>query len=106
MLDRAVHHPVVGEAECRHLEFGGARGERVDLACTVEQRVFAVDVQVDRSAAHPSIIPMRADGVDTKHTRFPHSPEEISRRATLCTDGGAKGVNEPIDGALPTPVGG
>ena len=45
-LDRAVHDAVVGEPEGGLAELGGARGERVDLARAVEQRVLGVDVQM------------------------------------------------------------
>ena len=45
-LDGAVHHAVVGEAEGRLVELRGARGERLDLARPVEQRVLGVDVQM------------------------------------------------------------
>ena len=75
VLDRAVHDPVVGEPQGRHPEFGGARGHPAidlvgplvdDLARPVEQRVFAVDVQVDDARAHP---PIMASGPDV--TRAP-----------------------------------
>ena len=45
-LDRAVHDAVVGQAEGRLAEVGGALGERVDLARAVEQRVLGVDVEI------------------------------------------------------------
>ena len=45
-LQGTVHHPVVGEAERGLAELGGARGEGVDPAGAVEQRVLGVDVQV------------------------------------------------------------
>ena len=52
-LDRAVHHPVVGEPEGRHSQLRRAGGHRVDLAGAVEQRVLAVGVQMgDGRGAH------------------------------------------------------
>jgi hypothetical protein len=45
-LDGAVHHAVVGQAEGGLAEGGGALGQRVDLAGAVEQRIFAVDVEM------------------------------------------------------------
>ena len=45
-LDGAVHHAVVGQAEGRLAELGGARGQGVDLARAVEQRVLGVHVEV------------------------------------------------------------
>ena len=45
-LDRAVHDPVVGEAERGLAEGGRAGGEAVDRRGAVEQRVLGVDVQV------------------------------------------------------------
>ena len=56
VLDRPVHHAVVGEPERRHLQLGRPRRELVDLAGPVEQRVLAVDVQMDGSGAHRSIL--------------------------------------------------
>ena len=52
VLDRAVHHAVVGQAE-RRLPIGGRTlGELVDLGGAVEQRVLGVDVEMgDRSRA-------------------------------------------------------
>ena len=65
-LDGAVHHPVVGEPERRHPELGGAGGHRVDLAGAVEQRVLAVDVQVDDAPAHVPIIAIVSVGIDPR----------------------------------------
>jgi hypothetical protein len=57
VLHRPVHHPVIGEAEGRHVELRGPGSERLDLASSIEQRVLAMDMQMDRSGAHPSIMP-------------------------------------------------
>ena len=46
-VDGAVHHAVVGEAQRRLPQLGGAGRHRVDLAGAVEQRVLAVGVEVD-----------------------------------------------------------
>jgi hypothetical protein len=46
VLDRAVHDAVVGQAQRGLAEVSRAFGQRVDLACTVEQRVLGVDVQM------------------------------------------------------------
>ena len=52
-LDRAVHDAVVGQADGRLIEGGGALGELADVARAVEQRVLGVDVQVrDGRGAH------------------------------------------------------
>ena len=52
-VDRAVHHPVVGEPEGRLPELRGPLRHRVDLAGAVEQRVLAVGVEMDgRGVAH------------------------------------------------------
>ena len=73
VLDRPVHHPVVGEAERRHPELGGPRHEPSvdlvrspvdDLAGAVEQRVLAVDVKVDDAPAHLAIIATASVGID------------------------------------------
>jgi hypothetical protein len=69
VLDRAVHDPVVGQPQRRHVQLGGAGRELVDLAGPVEQRVLAVDVQMDRSGAHPSIMPSRGDRIAPKRAR-------------------------------------
>jgi hypothetical protein len=67
VLDRAIHHAVVGEAERRHVQFRGAGGQMVDLAGAVEQRVLTVDVQMDRAGAHPSIMPMASERTTGTH---------------------------------------
>ncbi len=46
-LDGARHRAVVGEADGRHLELGGAGDEIGDPAGPVENRVLGVDVQVN-----------------------------------------------------------
>ena len=52
-LDGAVHDAVVGQADGRLIEGGGALGELADVAGAVEQRVLGVDVQVrDGRGAH------------------------------------------------------
>src|SRR4029077_3733835 len=61
-LDRSVHHAVVGEAERGLAELSSALGESVDLARPIEQRVLAVDVEMDAA-------------------RFAHSPEILGRVA-------------------------
>ena len=76
VLDRAVHHPVVGEPERRHPEFGRPRGEPAidlvgslvdDLAGAVEQRVLAVHVQMDHVPAHRPIIATGSVGTDARN---------------------------------------
>ena len=52
VIDGAVHHAVVGEAERGHAELRGALGELVDLAGAVEQRILAVDMEVRDGAGH------------------------------------------------------
>src|SRR3954451_20293566 len=56
VLDRAVHHAVVGEAEGGHLELSRALGESGDLAGSVQERVLTVDVKMDRRRAHLTIM--------------------------------------------------
>ncbi len=52
-LDGAVHDAVIGQAEGRLAEGGGALGELADVARAVEQRVLGVDVQMrDGRGAH------------------------------------------------------
>ncbi len=51
-VDRAGERAVVGERHRRHLELGRPGGERRDPARPVEDRVLAVDVQVDEVGAH------------------------------------------------------
>ena len=52
VLDRAVHHPMVGEPKGRHLELRRPSRKVADLARSVEQRVLAVDVKVDCRRGH------------------------------------------------------
>ena len=58
MLDGAVHHAVVCQAEGRHPKLGGSPGHRPDLAGAVEERVLAVHMEVD---GHGAILASRAD---------------------------------------------
>jgi len=51
-VDRPCQGAVVGERHCRHLELRRPRGESGDPARPVEDRVLAVDVQVDERGAH------------------------------------------------------
>ena len=51
VLDRAVHHPVVGEPERRLAERRRALRQRVDPAGAVEHRVLGMDVEMRE--AHP-----------------------------------------------------
>ena len=60
VLDGAVHDPVVGEAQRGHAELRRPGGHLLDLAGPVEQRVLAVDVEVDDRSAH---LPDTASGV-------------------------------------------
>ena len=45
-LDRAIHDPVIGEPEGRLAELRGPLRQGVDFARAIEQRVFAVDMQM------------------------------------------------------------
>ena len=47
VIHRSAHHTVVGESQRWHPEIGGSLGHPVDIACAVEQRVLAVDVEVN-----------------------------------------------------------
>jgi hypothetical protein len=46
-LDRAEHDPVIGERDPRDAVIGGPAAERIDPASAVEERVLAVNVEVD-----------------------------------------------------------
>ena len=63
VLDRSVHDAVIGQPERRHAELGGTRRHRLDLVRPVEQRVLAVDVQMDRGVRQLAVLS------DTKMTR-------------------------------------
>jgi hypothetical protein len=52
VIDGPIHDAVIGQSQRGHSELGRARGHAVDLARAVQQRVLAVDVQVDRFRAH------------------------------------------------------
>ena len=53
VLDRAVHDAVIGQPERRLPELRGTRRHRLDLVRAVQQRVLAVDVQMDRGVRQP-----------------------------------------------------
>ena len=80
VLDRPVHHTVVGQPQRRHLQLGRPLRELVDLAGAVEQRILAVDVQMDRSSAHPAILTSEPDVTEAlpkANAEFPGHREEI-----------------------------
>jgi hypothetical protein len=64
VLDRTVHHPVVGEPQRGHVELGRPRRHRLDLAGAIEQRVLAVHMQVGCAPAHPPIMAIRSVAID------------------------------------------
>ena len=74
-VDRAGERAVVGERHRRHLELGRAGGERGDPARPVEDRVLAVDVQVDEVGAHGR--PILRTG--SRRPQFP-ARDRLSRR--------------------------
>ena len=51
VLDRPVHHPVVGQTERGLAERGRSLGKRIDRAGAVEDRILGVDVEMGE--AHP-----------------------------------------------------
>ena len=59
-VDRAGQRAVVGERDRGHLELGRPGREGGDAARPVEDRVLAVDVQVDEVGAHGTAILGRA----------------------------------------------
>jgi hypothetical protein len=76
VLDRPVHHPVIGEPESRHTQLRrtgrqpAVRAVRVlhgDLARAIEQRVLAVNVQVNYFPAHDGIISIGPDATGSEH---------------------------------------
>ena len=118
-LDRAVHHPVVGEPERGLAEGGRAGGQALDVRRAVEQRVLGVNVQVragvecSRSRPHRA----RSDGAAAcPHVRgMPrHRPwarsSQAFRRATAArsprtTGGGRAGpARRAGDGRTPRGV--
>jgi hypothetical protein len=66
---------VIGEAESRHAQLRRTRGQPAiravsvlcgDFAGPVEQRVLAVDVQVDNFPAHEGIISIGSDATGSR----------------------------------------
>ena len=51
-LDRAVHHAVIGQRQGRLAEALGFLDQVFDAPKAVEQRVFGVDVQMDKVVGH------------------------------------------------------
>jgi hypothetical protein len=63
MLHSSVHHAVIGESQSRHPKLRRPRRHGVDLARAVQQRVLAVNVQMNRRPAHRAIIATTPDGM-------------------------------------------
>ena len=81
-LDRAGERAVVGERDRRHLELGRPRGKRGDPARPVEDRVLAVDVQMDERRGHGRATLLRGeDGF----RRAPERPAQGDFRARKTT---------------------
>src|SRR5262249_10671307 len=73
-LDRPEEVAVVGERHRRHAQLAGAREERIDLDRTVEERVLAVEVQVDEGPRAPAPTPTRwSRAASTRRRRRPGS---------------------------------
>jgi hypothetical protein len=51
-VDRAEHHPVVGDRHRRHAQLRRPPHERVDAGGAVEHRVLGVNVQVGKGIGH------------------------------------------------------
>ena len=68
-LDGAVHDAVVGQPESGLPKFRCPRGESVDLAGAVEQRVLAVDMEVDDAHALMISVAPDATGTTTRTVR-------------------------------------
>ena len=83
-LDGAVHDAVVGQADGRLIEGGGALGELADVARAVEQRVLGVDVQVrDGRGAHRGGNHRRRGG---RHPGIPRAPPLSLPQSALIAD--------------------
>jgi hypothetical protein len=54
MLERPVHHTVIGQSKSWLIKFSGSLGKSIDAAVTVERRILRVNVKMDclRSFAH------------------------------------------------------
>ena len=92
-VDRAGERAVVGERDGGHLELGGAGRERGDPARPVEDRVLAVDVQVDEVGAHGRAILGRAS------EGLPKAPlSRDLRRDTGTLEPAQEGESRPLRG--------
>ena len=84
-LDDPGHRAVVGEADGGHAHLGGPGHERADPACPVEDRVLAVDVEVDvrRGLGHGvASVPSGGDGAGSGRVHrkeHPNAPSAIPR---------------------------
>ena len=77
-LDRARQRAVVGEPDGGHLELGGALRQGRDPAGAVEDRVLAVDVEMDELGGHGKAIVGRSSagtlaGPGTQPHSFPRA---------------------------------
>ena len=60
-VDDAVHHPVIGEGNGRHLQLFGSLGQVADPAQAIEQRELAMNVQMYK-VGHQRAPQVRGDG--------------------------------------------
>ncbi len=54
-VDHAEHRAVIGQRQSRHAQFAGALHQVRDAAQAVEQRVFGMDVQVNKRHGHSGV---------------------------------------------------
>ena len=50
MVDGAIHHAMIGDGQCGHIERGGALGHVFDAIGAVEQRIFGMNVKMAKTA--------------------------------------------------------
>ena len=103
-VDRAGERAVVGERHRGHLELGRAGRERRDPARPVEDRILAVDVQVDEVGAHGGAI-LRGPG-GARPRRAPRAPLRGTRQGEASARGlarsiGARGSRRSADAQRP-----
>ena len=91
VLDRAVHHAVVGEPQRRLPVGGGALGQRVDPAGAVEHRVLGVDVEMGEATSG-----LRIYGRDPTAPLAARAGPQVARNRARRTDADTQTVGVEV----------
>ena len=79
-LERPEHNAVIGEGDARRALVGGAPAQRIHATCAIQERVFAMDVQVDERTHEARCFPGRPAAPPAKDPRSARRRSESRRQ--------------------------